>query len=69
MHKYVQKHIRLEAIRIYQASVRHEQCCRRPGCLFALSQYNSVALAFGHLSPSADGAGGRGGRRLRLQPP
>jgi len=47
MHKYVQKHIRLEAIRIYQASVRHEQCCRRSGCLFALSQYNSVALAFG----------------------
>jgi len=47
MHKYVQKHIRLEAIRVYQASVRHEQCCRRPGCLFALSQYNSVALAFG----------------------
>ena len=47
MHKYVQKHIRLEAIRIYQASVRHEQCCRQPGCLFALSQYNSVALAFG----------------------
>lgn len=47
MHKHVQKHIRLEAIRIYQASVRHEQCCRRPGCLFALSQYNSVALAFG----------------------
>ena len=47
LHKDVQKHIRLEAIRIYQASVRHQGCCGRTGCLFALSQYNSKALAFG----------------------
>jgi len=47
MHKDVQRHIRLEAIRVYQASVRHQACCHKPACLFALSQYNSKALAFG----------------------
>ena len=47
MHKDVQQHIRLEAIRVYQASVRHQACCHKQACLFALSQYNSKALAFG----------------------
>lgn len=47
MHQDVQRHIRLEAIRIYQASVRHQACCHKQACLFALSQYNSKALAFG----------------------
>jgi len=47
MHQDVQRHIRLEAIRVYQASVRHQACCHKQACLFALSQYNSKALAFG----------------------
>lgn len=47
MHEAVQRHIRLETIRIYQASVRHHACCHKHACLFVLSQYNSKALAFG----------------------
>lgn len=47
MHDFLRKHIRLEAIRIYQASVRHEGCCRKSGCMFALSQRQVIGLVYG----------------------
>ena len=40
-------HIRIEAIRIYQLSVRHEQKCACKGCIYALSTRNMVVLTLG----------------------
>lgn len=43
----VAAHIRLEAIRIYQLSVRHERTCCKKGCTYALSTRNMVVLTLG----------------------
>lgn len=43
----VAAHIRLEAIRIYQLSVRHEHKCCKKGCTYALSTRNMVVLTLG----------------------
>lgn len=40
-------HIRIEAVRIYQLSVRHEQRCGCKGCIYALSTRNMVVLTLG----------------------
>ena len=47
MHDHLRKHIRLEAIRIYQASMRHEGCCRKSGCMFAFSHRAVIGLVYG----------------------
>lgn len=41
----IAKYMRLEAIRIYSMSMRHEKLCSSHGCTFALSQKSSMMIA------------------------
>ena len=43
----IAEHVRIEAVRIYQLSVRHEQKCGCKGCIYALSTRNMVVLTLG----------------------
>ena len=47
MHKDVKKHVRLETIRLYAASMQHETFCKQAGCMFSLSQRSNMAVAYG----------------------
>jgi len=47
MHKDVKKHVRLETIRLYAASMQHEAVCKQAGCMFSLSQRSNMAVAYG----------------------
>lgn len=46
LHKEVEKHVRLETIRLYAASMRHEAVCKQAGCMLSLSQRSSMAVAY-----------------------
>lgn len=43
----IASHIRIEAVRIYQLSMRHEQKCGCKGCIYALSTRNMTVLTLG----------------------
>ena len=43
----IAEHVRIEAIRIYQLSMRHEQKCGCKGCIYALSTRNMTVLTLG----------------------
>lgn len=42
----IEKHIRLEAIRIYTASLQHESVCHFKGCMLCLSSSANAVVAF-----------------------
>lgn len=42
----IEKHIRLEAIRIYTASLQHESVCHLKGCMLCLSSSANAVVAF-----------------------
>ena len=42
----IEKHIRLEAIRIYTASLQHESVCHQKGCMLCLSSSSNAVVAF-----------------------
>ena len=43
--EHIEKHIRLEAIRIYKASLQHESVCHLKGCMLCLSSSANAVVA------------------------